>query len=257
MSDDVSVTTDIGPFAIVPLWILEALLEEPGDARAVQIFVMLHRWTNHDRTCFPSQGRIAEELGITTATVRRALQTLETIGAIEIIPRLVPGTSERTSNLYRLMYGGPRNIGRTSDQSCEDPSYQECSSKHTHSEADSEKRESRSSGPVEIVTVEDSTFERFWDLYPRKTGKSVARRAWKKLSEDQRDLASRAIVEHDRIWKAEKRKTQFIPHASTWLNQARFDDDLEGQYETLVEKISRFAVEAARVESKGSKGAIG
>ena len=70
------------------------------------------------------------------------------------------------------------------------------------------------------------TFENFWLQYPRKIGKLTAKRSWEKLSLDNQQKALEAIVEHRKYWVAKGTDWEFIPHASTWLNQERFEDEL-------------------------------
>ena len=70
------------------------------------------------------------------------------------------------------------------------------------------------------------TFENFWQQYPKKVGKLTAKRSWEKLSLDNQQKALEAIVEHRKYWAAKGTDWEFIPHASTWLNQERFEDEL-------------------------------
>jgi hypothetical protein len=69
-------------------------------------------------------------------------------------------------------------------------------------------------------------FNLFWAQYPRKIGKLTARRSWEKLSQENQQKALEAIVEHRKYWAAKGTDWEFIPHASTWLNQERFEDEL-------------------------------
>jgi hypothetical protein len=70
------------------------------------------------------------------------------------------------------------------------------------------------------------TFENFWSQYPRKIGKLTAKRSWEKLSQENQQKALEAIVEHRKYWVAKGTDWEFIPHASTWINQERFEDEL-------------------------------
>ena len=70
------------------------------------------------------------------------------------------------------------------------------------------------------------TFENFWQQYPRKIGKLTAKRSWEKLSQENQQKALEAIVEHRKYWTTKATDWEFIPHASTWLNQERFEDEL-------------------------------
>jgi hypothetical protein len=69
-------------------------------------------------------------------------------------------------------------------------------------------------------------FNLFWAQYPRKVGKLTAKRSWEKLSQENQQKALEAIVEHRKYWVAKRTDWEFIPHASTWLNQERFEDEL-------------------------------
>ena len=69
-------------------------------------------------------------------------------------------------------------------------------------------------------------FNLFWSQYPKKVGKLTAKRSWEKLSLDNQQKALEAIVEHRKYWVAKGTDWEFIPHASTWINQERFEDEL-------------------------------
>ena len=68
-------------------------------------------------------------------------------------------------------------------------------------------------------------FEDFWKLYPRKVAKLVAKRIWGRLSIKDRNIIFIMLPQHLLRWK--DKELQYIPHASTWLNQRRFEDELE------------------------------
>ena len=70
------------------------------------------------------------------------------------------------------------------------------------------------------------TFENFWSQYPKKVGKLTAKRSREKLSQENQQKALEAIAEHRKYWAAKGTDWEFIPHASTWLNQERFEDEL-------------------------------
>ena len=69
-------------------------------------------------------------------------------------------------------------------------------------------------------------FDEFWMLYPRKVAKASAKKSWNKLSEEQQLAAAKAISNHCQYWKAKETALDYIPHASTWLNQERWEDEL-------------------------------
>lgn len=77
-------------------------------------------------------------------------------------------------------------------------------------------------------------FSQFWDFYPRKAGKEAARKAWNNLQPNEELMALIANNIKERIDKGEWRKDNksYILHASTFLNQKRWEDEvLEKQHE--------------------------
>jgi len=70
------------------------------------------------------------------------------------------------------------------------------------------------------------TFENFWSQYPKKVGKLTAKRSWEKLSQENQQKALEAIAEHRKYWTAKGTDWEYIPHASTWLNNERFSDEI-------------------------------
>lgn len=74
----------------------------------------------------------------------------------------------------------------------------------------------------------DNGFANFWNPYPRKTANVQAQKAWAKLNPSPelqaQILAALAVQKQSEQWK--KDGGEFIPHASTWLNQRRWEDQL-------------------------------
>lgn len=71
-----------------------------------------------------------------------------------------------------------------------------------------------------------TSFVEFWDRYPRRVAKKAALKIWMRMSDEQRRQAIAVIDDHTRMWIAEGRGTRTIPHATTWLNQERWEDEI-------------------------------
>lgn len=69
-------------------------------------------------------------------------------------------------------------------------------------------------------------FDQFWQQYPRKVAKRAASKVWDRLSIYEQQLALDAIPNHVIFWETKMTALDFIPHASTWLNQGRYEDEL-------------------------------
>ncbi len=72
-----------------------------------------------------------------------------------------------------------------------------------------------------------ASFHAFWNQYPRKVGKGAAQKVWKRVAVDEPTVKKIAeALKWQRTqpqWNREKGR--FIPHAATWLNQKRYDDE--------------------------------
>jgi hypothetical protein len=65
-------------------------------------------------------------------------------------------------------------------------------------------------------------FDEFWNHYPKKLSKAQALKAWKAAIKRKPDTE---IIEAVRAYSLDKLPdVQFIPLASTWLNNDRWDD---------------------------------
>ncbi len=71
----------------------------------------------------------------------------------------------------------------------------------------------------------EEKFLEFWKLYPRKVAKVAAQRSWKRLKVKDIDDIFKVYKGHLIRWRGTE--IQFVPHASTWINQRRWEDELE------------------------------
>lgn len=85
--------------------------------------------------------------------------------------------------------------------------------------------------PVAIASgdVEYSeTFMSFWTAYPKKTGKGAAYKSWQKIkpSKALTEKIVASVVEHSKTKQWQKENGQFIPNPATFLNQRRWEDEI-------------------------------
>ena len=82
-----------------------------------------------------------------------------------------------------------------------------------------------------IVPQDDlEGFEVFWKAYPCGKSKENARKAWRKLKPNA-DLQERilsAVEQHKMCDEWQRDGGKYVPHASTWLNGKRWEDELDG-----------------------------
>lgn len=77
-----------------------------------------------------------------------------------------------------------------------------------------------------VVSHED--FAAFWSCYPRRVSKGAAEKAFLRQVAKMKIPVETVIAGLERskqAWAAERRATEFLPHASTWLNSRAWEDD--------------------------------
>lgn len=68
------------------------------------------------------------------------------------------------------------------------------------------------------------SFESFWSIYPRKEKKKTTKQKWDRLSDEDKKKAIENVmfrIKNDDSWAR-----GFIPHATTYINQERWDDEI-------------------------------
>lgn len=95
----------------------------------------------------------------------------------------------------------------------------------------SKKRTPSSSKPKPRPPLEHPRFAEFWAAYPRRVGKGTARGVFIKVTAHGADpqVIIDAAAKFARHCARVKTETKYIAHPSTWLNDERWDDDLDDE----------------------------
>mgnify|MGYP003667361019 CR=1 FL=1 len=80
---------------------------------------------------------------------------------------------------------------------------------------------------IDMPSFKEITFEQFYKLYPNKKARAYAEKLFKKLSIKDRFDAYTGLINYIKVWKASETEKQFIPHPSTFINQRRWEDEIE------------------------------
>lgn len=75
----------------------------------------------------------------------------------------------------------------------------------------------------------DPLWEKFWERYPRKEGKKLAKIAWVVVgpSEELCEQICAAVEAHKKTFQWMKSDGQFIPLPATFLNNERWTDEIK------------------------------
>lgn len=251
-----------GPrFAMIPEWLL---FDPTISMSAKAVYGVLVRHGSNPSNCFPSTARIAALLGTTNKTVRKLIDELVEHGVVERHARYNENGGF-TSNGYVVRGRETPPHRPISDTDGDDPwpqrnqpplgrteptpwvernqplvpteplkENQLTRAKTTRKRTRVDSLENAQQPLIEVdglapaASVPDR-FQEFWSSYPRKIGKPKAQAAWKRLVKAKVD--PQTIIDGCTRWATyyaqARTEERFIPHPTTWLNDARYDDTPE------------------------------
>ena len=180
-----------------------AMDQSLGDPLAKLLLICLADRANKETgQCWPSLARLCKDTDMSHASVARKLLMLEELGLIKRDQR------DNTSTLY-TMSPTETSLSPTETPPCLPERHKPVSN-------------NLEDKPTTNILL--STFEDFWEVYPKKIGKGQARAAYngamKKVTPDELIAALKRYV----AYSAPKEK-QFTPNPATWLNGERWGDE--------------------------------
>jgi hypothetical protein len=164
-------------FAIVPVWLLTADVS----AQAVRIYGVLARLGYKGQVPHPSHKDLAETARCSTATVRRALDELAALGAIEIKER-IDGRG-RDSNGYLVKVNRPLLIGEQAGLFTDEQAPRSPVSTPKEQEKDLEVEK-----PLAARRKQDPVWDGFVAWLAREPETETERGAWNKAAKQLRDI---------------------------------------------------------------------
>jgi len=210
-------------------WALEQDTRSSGERLVLLTLAMCTGGDEDDpRVCWPSVARLAKLTRIGASTVRSHIDALTERGLLTKYERRRRKDGTLGTWVYLVMF-------TTADVAAlgeELAPMEQCASADGAAVV-----QRRPGGALEVSISEQSiesptapaSFDAFWTAYPRGAGKVSAVKAWTKLKPADRNAAMAALPQHMAVWRAQKRGMDKVPHASTWLNQRRWEDDLRGE----------------------------
>jgi hypothetical protein len=172
------------------------------------ILLILANYADENGSCYPSHQHLANLCGLqTTKSIKSAIKEFESLGFLKKQNRKLKNGGN-TSNRYIF------NFDENNPRVLEEP------------RVVSERNHNTKEDTKEIYM---SSFELFWNLYPRKVSKKKTLSIFLKIDLKEFD----DIVKGVRNLINTNTEIKYIPHPSTWLNQERWKDELEIQNKNL------------------------
>jgi hypothetical protein len=218
--------------------IVQAAKAQTGHPLKNLLLIYLADYWSAKKGAYPSHTTLSERCGGKTSreTVARLLKQMEADGWLKSKANFTPDGAQ-TTNTYHL---NPVNIGVTTDhrgvitdhRGCDVTSQGVCSDITGGCDDRSHNKLSLISpvkSLVEKTPIVPSAFDAFYQAYPLKKSKQPAMKAWAKLNPPQAliirimtDIDNRVLLGE---WDTGAGRA-FIPHPSTYLNNARWEDDI-------------------------------
>ena len=190
------------------------------------VLLALADHAGEDGECYPSTGHLGTKCSLDKKTVQRHLTALDSRGLITKLYRRKRQNGTLAGWTYRVNVreaeGTPKSPLRESAGVPAETEH-ECV---VLEGAQVRSHEPSVSNHQLETSVTDALWEQFWKMYPRKTNKQSASKAWCKLRDIDKATAIEVLDSHINYWQEMKTQQQFIPHASTWLNARRWEDEL-------------------------------
>ena len=171
------------------------------------VLLMLANYSDSDYSSYPSMATLADLCSCNERTIKRALRSLEADGLIRTEPRYGKD-GKQTSNRYVIQKRGDILVGEGVTNTT------------PNTIRDIQLPNTQGGGK----SVYPSAFEEWWNAYPRNDGsKKKAFEIWARAVDrdiDERDLFLKTCRFAQTVHGKDKR---YIPHATTWLNQRRWE----------------------------------
>lgn len=97
-----------GTFIIVPN--KEKIRGLPAHIQTVYLWIC--SYADEKGECFPSRSRLAQDAGVSTKSIDRAINKLIEINILKKVNRFSAGKREKTSNLYKILGSDPQSLPR-------------------------------------------------------------------------------------------------------------------------------------------------
>lgn len=240
MNDQMNIIDDSGDkkyFTIVPNYILNH-----SSMWDREVYIQMKRITGESGTCWTSRNTLAKQCGISPRRLDKSLKYLTEHNWIDQIGRkkITTAGGPQEVNEYRIADLWKLNIDYyENDKGIAPETPPLINDDMGRYGTDDSKGIAHGATKEEPLYKEEQyliTFDRFWLAYPRKISKKKASQAWLKIKPDgglvEEILKKLEYYKLTEQWS--KDNGQFIPHPTTWLNQERWNDEIE-----IVPKVTR------------------
>lgn len=207
-------------FTVVPNW----RWEDPAlDCYTLRVAGWIASHADSYRDEYVTRNEIARKIGQSRERTSTSLALLESLGIVSLERVHDDATASRFVITFNFTAWEGEDAGRP--RGGRQASSTEDATRPPYREEQSPEEQGEQHGVRPPGHYDDPDFVTFWSLYPNKTGKP---RAWKAWRLARKTASARMIIggleRWIDFWEAGRTEQRFIPHPATWLNDARYDD---------------------------------
>ena len=162
---------------------------------------------------------LSEATGISEQSIRTCLTRLQKTGEIN------QQINQKNSLITILNYDKFQDVQEksTSKSTTDQPDTNQILTTNKNNKEEEEEKETTNGRSRSCVN-----FDKFWEVYPKKTAKIAAKKAWVKMKCDsliEKILVSVQSAKTTEGWMKENGK--YIPNPARWINEGRWEDEIE------------------------------
>lgn len=224
-------TTKTAPEAAKPaFWaVLPAAVryDEELPPNAKLLYAEISSLTDRRGYCYASNEYFTRVFSLSERTIQNLLNALKRGGYIRISDGS-GGSGRRKifAGLNPLLDNPAENCGVTPQKFAPNPA-ENCTQTSIENKKETNPPKAPQGAGADIW--DKAAWDRFWAIYPRKVDKAKAIRAWNKLKADRKlmQIMSAALKAQRASEEWRRDNGRAIPYPSTWLNNRRWEDELE------------------------------
>lgn len=228
----------------------------PKEVKPPARWLLVHIADRADRDtwdCYPSHKTLANDAGMSPRAVLDLLFVLEEAKLITRTPRF-RDDGKRSTDLITLSSGYATTAVPDGSIGAHRP--QQTTSERANAAAQNLVTEP-GKGTVSVMRAPEP-FEEWWKVYPRKIAKVAARKAWAKATAAISTLTLAVLMERTRAFADHVigKEEDKIPHAATWLNGERWNDELPARSQTDGRQQRAAGIDPGLERNSARRGAV-
>ena len=235
-----NITEQFGAYVVIPS---PVFFDRNLHARAILLYGLISSMSNYKGYCWAKNETMAKYLGLdednSDRTVRRLLEKLKDNGYIRVDLSNTDGITVRKIFLDKVFNRPDKNV-RQPGQKCPDrpdknvrqnniknnnipPIVPQGGQEHQNPKKPTKRR--APTGDVVMSPELEESFSRFYEAYPKKQARPIARLRWSQLEPDE-DLVQIILQAVENQKCTSQWLDGYIPQPGKWLNDRRWEDEV-------------------------------